>query len=65
MNIHIFDQHFIPYLYRNDKIQSLGIKDVKGLDFEKPSEIQHFIFKDVDKIFLLTPNFDTKDISKN
>jgi uncharacterized protein YbjT (DUF2867 family) len=49
---------------KSDKILSLGIRDIVEMDFDKPSEIQFSIFKDVKKVFLLTPNFDTKGVSK-
>ncbi|MER5176683.1 MAG: NmrA family NAD(P)-binding protein [Candidatus Nitrosocosmicus sp.] len=51
-------------LSRSDKIQSLGVRDLVEIDFDMPSKIQYSIFKDVDKLFLLTPNFDTKGILK-
>ncbi len=51
-------------LSRSDKIQTIGVRDFVEIDFDTPSEIPYSIFKDVDKIFLLTPNFDTRGIVK-
>lgn len=51
-------------LSRSNKIQTIGVRDLVEIDFDMPSEIQYSIFEDVDKIFLLTPNFDTRGIVK-
>jgi uncharacterized protein YbjT (DUF2867 family) len=61
-NVHI--RAAVHSISKSDKILSLGIRDIVEIDYDKPSEIQLSIFKDVDKIFLLTPNFDTKGILK-
>jgi uncharacterized protein YbjT (DUF2867 family) len=61
-NVHI--RAAVHSISKGDKILSLGIRDIVEIDYDKPSEIQLSIFKDVDKIFLLTPNFDTKGILK-
>jgi uncharacterized protein YbjT (DUF2867 family) len=59
-NVHI--RATVHSISRSDKILSLGIKDIVEIDFDKASEIPSSIFKDIDKMFLLTPNFDTKGL---
>jgi uncharacterized protein YbjT (DUF2867 family) len=61
-NVHIHAA--VHSISKRDKILSLGIGDIVEIDFDKPSEIQFSIFKDIDKVFLLTPNFDRRGISK-
>jgi uncharacterized protein YbjT (DUF2867 family) len=61
-NVHV--RAAVHSVSKGDKILSLGIRDIVEMDFDEPSEIQYSIFKDVDKIFMLTPNFGTKGISK-
>ncbi len=61
-NVHI--RAAVHSISKSDKILSLGIRDIVEVDYDKPSEIPLSIFNDVDKIFLLTPNFDTNGILK-
>lgn len=61
-NVHV--RAAVHSVSKSDKILSLGIRDIVEMDFDEPSEIQYSIFKEVDKIFLLTPNFGTKGVSK-
>jgi uncharacterized protein YbjT (DUF2867 family) len=61
-NVHI--RAAVHSISRSDKIRSLGIKDIVEIDFDKASEIPSSIFKDIDKIFLLTPNFETNGLPK-
>jgi uncharacterized protein YbjT (DUF2867 family) len=61
-NVHI--RAAVHSISRSDKILSLGIKDIVEIDFDKVSEISDSIFKDIDKMFLLTPNFETNGLSK-
>jgi uncharacterized protein YbjT (DUF2867 family) len=61
-NVHI--RAAVHSISRSDKILSLGIKDIVEMDFDKASEISSSIFKDIDKMFLLTPNFETDGLPK-
>ena len=61
-NVHV--RAAVHSVSKSDKILSLGIRDIVEMDFDEPSEIQYSIFKEADKIFLLTPNFGTKGVSK-
>jgi len=61
-NVHV--RAAVHSVSKSDTILSLGIRDIVEMDFDEPSEIQYSIFKEVDKIFLLTPNFGTKGVSK-
>ena len=61
-NVHI--RAAVHSISRSDKILSLGIKDIVEIDFDKASEISSSIFKDIDKMFLLTPNFETNGLPK-